>query len=418
MQVSAIQRDSDSVTVDDQQKMTCDVAIIGGGVAGLWLLNRLVNKGYNAILFEKNALGSDQTVASQGMIHGGMKYTLGGTLTGASEAIAEMPLHWQKCMAGDGDVNLKGATKLSNHFYMWSSKSVLSKMTTFLASKAARGRINKVPKDNLPSIFQHSQFKGSVYRLLDIVLDVPSVVRALANNCSTRIFKIDWEHTRWKKDSKGKASLIFSYNNQEYSLNAGQFVLTAGEGNESILEKIGEKYPRMQRRPLHMLMVKHTYPHSFYGHCLGAEKTPKLTISSHPCGDESQVWYLGGSLAEKSVGLPEEIVVENAKKELAKLMPWVSLTNPKWATLAIDRAEPKQLNFSRPDKAFASTTKKHSNVIAAWPTKLTLCPNLADEVITLLGERKIKNTDTPIPKLFFLSPPKIAETPWHKAFGD
>ena len=37
----------------EQQQMTCDIAIIGGGVAGLWLLNRLVRKGYNAILFEK-----------------------------------------------------------------------------------------------------------------------------------------------------------------------------------------------------------------------------------------------------------------------------------------------------------------------------------------------------------------------------
>jgi len=58
-----------------QHSMSCDVAIIGGGIAGLWLLNRLMNSGYNAILFESKALGSDQTVASQGMIHGGIKYT-------------------------------------------------------------------------------------------------------------------------------------------------------------------------------------------------------------------------------------------------------------------------------------------------------------------------------------------------------
>ena len=35
-----------------RQTITCDVAIIGGGIAGLWLLNRLVNDGYNALLFE------------------------------------------------------------------------------------------------------------------------------------------------------------------------------------------------------------------------------------------------------------------------------------------------------------------------------------------------------------------------------
>ena len=85
-----------------RQTITCDVAIIGGGIAGLWLLNRLVNDGYNALLFEQTALGGEQTVASQGMIHGGIKYTLSGTLSGASEAIADMPAHWQACMEGKG----------------------------------------------------------------------------------------------------------------------------------------------------------------------------------------------------------------------------------------------------------------------------------------------------------------------------
>ena len=402
----------------EQQKMTCDIAIIGGGVAGLWLLNRLATEGYNVILFEKNALGSDQTVASQGMIHGGMKYTLNGTLTGASEAIAEMPIHWQQCMAGHGDVDLKGAAKLSDHFYMWSSTSVLSKMTTFLASKTARGRIDKVSKDDLPPIFQNNKFKGSVYRLLDIVLDVPSVVRILANNYLGRIFKINWEKTQWRKDANNKASLVFFYNNQEYLLNVSQFVLTAGEGNESILNEIGEESPRMQRRPLHMLMVKHTYPYSFYGHCLGAEKTPRLTISSHPYDEQTQVWYLGGNLAEKGVGLPAEVIIRNAKKELCELMPWVDLSNAEWAALPIERAEPKQKNFTRPDKAFASSTKKHSNIIVAWPTKLTLCPNLADEVIALLDAKQLKKSATPVPDLSFLDSPDTAKTPWQTAFGD
>ena len=195
----------------EQEKLTCDIAIIGGGISGLWLLNRLANKGFNVILFEKNFLGSDQTVASQGMIHGGIKYTLSGALSGASEAIAEMPSYWQRCIDGLGDVDLKGARKLSDHFYMWSSKSVLSKMTTFLASKVTRGRIDQVYGDAMPYIFKNNQFKGTVYKLLDMVLDIPSVIKTLANNYSDRIFKIDWEKTKWKKDVHNKAFLVFCY---------------------------------------------------------------------------------------------------------------------------------------------------------------------------------------------------------------
>ena len=412
-----------------QHSMNCDVAIIGGGIAGLWLLNRLINSGYNAILFESNALGSDQTVASQGMIHGGIKYTLSGALSGASEAIADMPSHWQACMEGKGNVDLQGAQTLSDHFYMWSSNSALSKMTTFLASKATRGRINKINNNERPAIFQHDQFKGSLYRLVDMVLDVPSVVKALADNCQGRIFKIDWNRAQWHHSSDKQVALDFLYDGKNYRLEANQFVLTAGQGNERILQELGVDSPKMQCRPLQQVMIKHNYPHAFYGHCLGAETTPRLTISSHPCNykksnyeqgndEQNQIWYLGGTLAEKGANLPPETLIANAKKELEELMPWVDLSEAQWATLPVNRAEPKQLNFSRPDKAFASITKECPNVIVAWPTKLTLCPNLADEVIALLDQQQITANSNPAPHLNFLSTPPIAPTPWQTAFGD
>ncbi len=115
-----------------------DIAIIGGGVAGLWLANRARNAGFTVALFESAALGSAQTLASQGMIHGGMKYTLAGALTGASEAIADMPKHWRACLCGEGDVDLRHTRILSDHFFMWSSNDVGSKLTGFLASKSIK----------------------------------------------------------------------------------------------------------------------------------------------------------------------------------------------------------------------------------------------------------------------------------------
>ncbi|MFN7609893.1 MAG: FAD-dependent oxidoreductase, partial [bacterium] len=54
---------------------TYDVVLIGGGIAGLWLANVLQQKGYTVALLEENTLGGEQTLASQGMIHGGQKYT-------------------------------------------------------------------------------------------------------------------------------------------------------------------------------------------------------------------------------------------------------------------------------------------------------------------------------------------------------
>ena len=85
-----------------------DAVIIGGGIAGLWLLNALRRAGYGVVLLESHRLGSSQTLASQGMIHGGLKYALGGVPSRASETIASMPGRWRACLDGDGELDLTG----------------------------------------------------------------------------------------------------------------------------------------------------------------------------------------------------------------------------------------------------------------------------------------------------------------------
>ncbi|MGH1372412.1 MAG: FAD-dependent oxidoreductase [Cellvibrionaceae bacterium] len=394
-----------------------DIAIIGGGVAGLWLINRLRSAGYDCALFESQTLGCDQSVASQGMIHGGIKYTLSGALTGASEAIADMPAHWQDCLAGCGDVDLRGAQVLSDHFYMWSSASVASKLTTFFASKATRGRVDKVKAQDRPSIFQDRRLSGQLYRLVDMVLDVPSVLKTLANNVKGRTFQLPTSQARWSKNKDQLCELIIETPSGSVRVEAKQFIFSAGKGNQFLLDQLNEPSPKMQTRPLQQVMVKLNSPHRFYGHCLGTDKTPKLTISSHPCRDGQWVWYLGGSLAEKGVNQSSTELILTAKHELQNLMPWLDLSNAQWATLNVDRAEPKQKNFVRPDKAFIGKAEHCHNLAVAWPTKLTLAPNLANETLALLQKQKITPSDNPeeLSKLDGLTQAKVASAPWDQA---
>ncbi len=403
----------------DHQRPTVsvDVAIIGAGVAGLWLLNRLCRSGYNAVLLEHKALGSEQTMASQGMIHGGIKYTLGGALSGASQAVADMPEHWRQCLSGRGDVDLRAAQVLSDHFYLWSSASVTSRMATFLGSKATRGRVERVSAAERPALFQEPRFTGNLYRLVDLVLDVPSVVRALADNYRERIFLLNWRQAAWTRLASGDTGLDLNDADRPCRLQASAFVLCAGQGNAGLLADLGAARPRMQRRPLQQVMVRHRHPHSFYGHCLGLESVPRLTISSHPCGDGSQVWYLGGSLAERGARQSAGEVIALAQRELMELMPWVDLGGAQWATLKVDRAEPLQRNFARPDQAFARWASACANVIAAWPTKMTLAPNLADQVLKLLADKGCTGSGLPAVELPLAAPP-LATTPWQQAFGD
>ncbi len=392
-----------------------DIAIIGGGIGGLWLLNRLRARGYNAVLFEHEALGSQQSVNSQGMIHGGIKYALGGALTGSSEAIADMPAHWRHCLQGEGDVDLRGVNILSDHFYLWSTDTIASRLTSFFASKLTRGRVDNVGTGQRHPIFQDPAFRGNLYRLVDLVLDVPSVLARLAANAHGCIFHIDGESLNFDRDARGTiTALIANCGANAIRCNAQTFVFSAGAGNAALLAQVGCKKPEMQRRPLHQVLVKHTYPHALYAHCTGANPSPRLTISSHRLRDDSWVWYLGGDLATEGVDMNEAQVIEAARNELHELFPWVDFGATQWATLRIDRAEPKQKGLVKPDKAFAGISDQHANVIVAWPTKLTLAPNMADEVEALLN---IAAKAPPLPAACAdLPAPRVAKPCWEQLF--
>ncbi len=395
-----------------------DIAILGGGVAGLWLLDDLRRRGYSALLLEARALGGGQTIASQGMIHGGIKYSLAGALSGASEAIAGMPDYWRRCLTGAGAPDLRRARVLSEQFYLWSSGAAGSRITAFLASKAVRGRIDRVPAAERPPLFREAGFTGSLYRLVDLVLDVPSLIAALAEPWREAIFGLAGTTRAWERSGAGELMLELATATGRFRLAPAAFVCAAGAGNAALLAELGAGAPAMQRRPLHQVFVRHNYPHPLHGHCLGRETRPRLTVSSHPAGRGAQVWYLGGALAEDGVGLAADALIARARSELAELLPWVRLgADARWGTLAIDRAEPRQHGLLRPDQAFADWADCPGNALIAWPTKLSLCPDLARQVAARLDARGIAPQGHAVPALP-LPPPPLAATPWQEAFGD
>ena len=143
------------------QRVRADIAILGGGIAGLWILARLRSAGYSVVLLESDRLGGIQTSASQGIIHGGAKYALNGDLSESARAIGAMPGVWRQCLEGVGELDLTAVRLLSPHQYLWSSDSLISKITGFFASKAMRSRMVAVQGAERPQPFQHPSFQGS-----------------------------------------------------------------------------------------------------------------------------------------------------------------------------------------------------------------------------------------------------------------
>jgi hypothetical protein len=204
-----------------------------------------------------------------------------------------------------------------------------------------------------------------------------------------------------------------------FLIKAKRFIFCAGQGNGDLLAQLGLTQPAMQLRPLQQVMVRHLYPYGFFGHCLDTQTTPRLTISSHRINATEQVWYLGGALAERGAQMEAEELITLARAELAELMPWVGFRGARWATLPIARAEPLQPNFIRPDNAFVAAAPGLDNLLVAWPTKLTLAPNLANQTLELLARAGIApQTTGAIPPGLHdqLDFPAIAQAPWELAF--
>lgn len=358
-------------------QFSTDIAILGGGIAGLWLLNRLRGQGFDAVLLEKGDLGGGQTIAAQGILHGGLKYALNGVLSPASSAIAGMPERWRRCLAGDGDVDLRGCRVLSPHFYMWSSGGYRSRLKTFFGSKALHGRIETPAPEHYPAFFQNRKLPGSLYQLTDFVIDTTSLVEQLAAPHRDRIFQAD---ARPILDAEGRVKTLgLTTEPGAPTLCAQRYILCAGEGNAALLAAMNQQQPAMQTRPLHMLALSLPHPHPVYLHCIGDSfgMTPKLTITSHPGPDGRWVWYVGGELAESGIQRSPQEQREIGGRMLSSTFPWIDFSGARWHTFMINRAEPRLPNLQRPDTAYLHTS---DNLMVAWPTKLTLSPDLGDSV--------------------------------------
>ena len=363
-----------------------DAIIIGGGVAGLWLLNHLSGEGQHCILLEAETLGGAQTLASQGMVHGGIKYALGGALTGASEAIAGMPARWRAALAGEGPVDLSGLEVLADRYYLFAEGSSLGKLTGFFASRALRGRIERLAPPDYPDGLRN--FDGVVYGLPDFVVDTSALLERLRQPVADRIFQLRVSEKHLRPSGQGSWALELA--GADRVLHASRLILSAGAGNGPLLQALGFAELQMQLRPLHQVLVRHPELTPLYAHCVTGIRRPepRLTITSHGEGQGGLLWYLGGQLATDGVDRTEAEQVAQARRELDRCVPWIDWSIAEFETLRIDRAEPEQTGGHRPDEAYLHSipgSGSHGSCHVCWPTKLSLAPDLADRLAAELA---------------------------------
>lgn len=361
-----------------------DVVIFGGGAAGLWLLDELRRDGFAVLLLEAGDLGSGQTIASQGIIHGGLKYTLTGLFTSSAKAIRDMPLIWRRCLAGEIMPDLSRTRLRAEHCHLWQTRSLKSRLAMLGARAGLRIAPVTLKEDDRPLALMSCP--GVVARLDEQVIEPASFLSSLADRNREHILRIDADAgLEFEKDSDGLVQAVHLINpstGRPAMLRPRQVVLTAGAGSGGLREKLGLPLNLMQLRPLQMVMLRGSLL-PLNGHCVDGART-RVTITTTTDSADQTIWQVGGELAEVGAAMRDVELLARAKSELAEVLPSVDLSRAQWATYRADRAEARTSSGHRPDDASAILER---NIITAFPTKLALAPRLAMMLKDLLGPR-------------------------------
>lgn len=390
--------------------MDLDVLIFGGGAAGMWLLDQLSRRGDRVLLLEAGRLGQGQTVGSQGIIHGGLKYTLQGLLTPAAREIRDMPGIWRQSLAGRRAPDLSRTRLRSEVCHLWRSESLRSRLGMLGAKVGLHVAPQELAASERPPAL--AGCPGPIARLEEQVIDPVSFIADLASQHRSQLLQIDArdgvDFVRSKPGIVERVDLSNPQTRQILKLNPRCVVLTAGAGNAELRRGCGLPEEQMQRRPLHMVMVRGDLP-VLNGHCVDGART-RVTITSDRDSSGRTLWQVGGQLAEEGVSLDERMLIERARRELAAVLPGVDLSHAEWAAYRIDRAERAMPRGGRPDTA---TITCEGNVITAWPTKLALAPQLARMVEACLPEPTGVGFD--LDALQDWPRPQVALPPWETA---
>ena len=366
----------------------------------MWLLDALTRAGYCAVLIEKHALGQGQTVCAQGIIHSGLKYTLRGSMTASASAIRDMPGLWRRCLTGDTQPDLSATRVRSDFCYLWRTQSITSKLGMVGARAGLKVKPIRLPPGELPDVL--TDCPGGVFRLDEQVIAPETMLQTLLDRHRQRIIQaseVDFE----LQDGRVAALTL-----QGVRVVPEHVVLSAGAGNAALRQAIGLSNPCMQKRPLHMVMMRGELP-MLQGHCVDGAKT-RATITSDHDAQGRVVWQVGGQIAEDGVAMSPDVFLPYAKREVQTVLPGLNLNAIQWASYRVDRAEYASPSGKRPEN---HSVIVEGNVITAWPTKLAMAPVLADDIVSRLGPPQAEdNLGKLADKLADLPRPVVADPPW------
>ena len=385
-----------------------DSVLIGCGIAALWTLDALDEAGFATALVEPWRLGGGQTLWSQGIIHGGTKYSLSGLLHPGSSAVSEMPTRWLASLEGRRRPDLRDVTVLSRETWLWRTGSIASRLGMLGARLALRTRPEEVAPDERPSLLRHA---AEVHRLGEPCLETQSLVDSFRRRHSVRMVAAAGPDSISFAPAGDRIGIeVVAADGSTLAFRSRLLVLAAAGGNDRFRAMLGLA-PCSQRRPLHMGLVRGPSDRlpPFFGHCVDGAAT-RVTITAATDREGRTAWQVGGKIAEEGVALEAPSFLDRLRSELAATLPDLDLDAVEIASYRGDRVEVRTAGGSRPDDA--ALVDDHPQVVTLFPTKLALAPRGAGMVETAMATRGIQPRG---PMSFEAPRPEVGPSPWNEA---
>ncbi len=383
--------------------MPIDCVIFGGGIAGLFILDRFLQEGIKTLLLESKALGTGQTIDSQGIIHGGLKYAITASGANSASAIREMPLLWRRALAGESLPDLQKVSIRSDFCYLWRTDSMTSKLGWLAAKLALRTKPTVLEESELPPALHG--IPGTVARLNEQVIEPRSLLEVMGSNLEQNILKTAEGGVEVSKADNGwLIRLLNPETGEPLDIITKKVILTAGSGNSKLRELFQLEPHKTQKRPLHMVLARGDLP-ILNGHCIDGSKT-RITITSTEDYAGRNVWQIGGQLAEEGVHMTSNELICHTARELQEVLPAISLEGTEFMTYLTTRAEQNSKGRRPADISIL----KENNIFTCWPTKLAFAPRLATEITKLFEKSELK--DIEIESLNTWPRPQVALPPW------
>ena len=321
----------------NRRGLAVDAAIVGGGISGLWIANLLAGRGLSVVICEPRGVGGVQTLASQGIVHGGAKYARDGAapLAGALKA---MPDRWRACLGGTGEIDLRGIDVLAENVDI------------------------RIGDDS--------------HQTDDLVLDMSSLVRRLIQPLTHRIVA-----STVSPDSLiGAGSDIQRIEVDTCTIHARAYVLAAGAGNTTLAHQAGFADAAIRLRPLRQTVVRPRRGARVYAHWMSRPRDaePTLTVTSH-----GSVLSVGGAVADAGANRDEAAQIAVVKNLLRQAFPVIDVEGAGFKTFVAVRAEPAAPAIRDLPDAYVT---RHGNCLLCLPVKLSLAPRLGDLVLAELGD--------------------------------